>query len=193
MTELDLATPFHATPLAETLAASTLVPYLGVLTPQHLDAPEAETAALFQGAAVHDLGWLRHVSVRGEDRFRWLSGMVTNAVETLPDHSGAYNLVLNAQGRIQGDAQTWRSGDSIELETTANQAEALLAHLDRFIIMDDVELAPVEGQSALGLTGPESTRLLAGLGLPALAEFTSAQAEIPTETAVIPVLLRRSY
>jgi glycine cleavage system aminomethyltransferase T len=54
-----------------------------VLTPQELDAPARETAALAFGAAVHDLGWLRRVAVRGEDRFRWLSGMVTNTVNDL--------------------------------------------------------------------------------------------------------------
>ncbi len=65
-----------------------VMPYRGALTLQHLDAPAAETDALLHGAAVHDLGWLRRVAVRGEDRFRWLSGMVTNAVETLVDGTG---------------------------------------------------------------------------------------------------------
>ena len=105
-----------------------------------MDAPERETAALASGAAVHDLGWLRRVAVRGEDRFRWLSGMVTNTVNDLGANAGAWNLVLNAQGRIQGDLHVWRERDELELEIAADQYEKLLAHLDRFIIMDDVEL-----------------------------------------------------
>ncbi len=174
MAELDLATAVTATPLAASLAGppadAALTPYQGVLTPQHLDAPDAEMTAIFSGAAVHDLGWLRRVSVRGEDRSRWLSGMVTNAVETLPDNSGAYNLILNAQGRIQGDCYVWRDGDSLELELTVQQAEPLLAHLDRFIIMDDVELAPVEGISALGLAGPRAAEILNKVGIETLPE-----------------------
>ena len=47
--------------------------------------------------------------------------------------------MLNAQGRIQGDLWVWRD-DALELEIAADQYEKLLAHLDRFIIMDDVEL-----------------------------------------------------
>ncbi len=78
-----------------------------------MDAPERETAALVSGAAVHDLGWLRRVAVRGEDRFRWLSGMVTNTVNDLGTNAGAWNLVLNAQGRIQGDLHVWREGDAL--------------------------------------------------------------------------------
>jgi folate-binding protein YgfZ len=155
-----------------------------------LDAPEAETGALLFGAAVHDLGWLRRIAVRGEDRFRWLSGMVTNAVETLPDASGAYNLVLNAQGRIQGDCCVWRNGDSLEIETTAEQAEALLAHFDRFIIMDDVELTPVDGESALGISGPEAAKVLETLGLAVPAEGLSSATGLVDG---LPVRIFRSY
>jgi folate-binding protein YgfZ len=180
MTDQILTTEPQITALAEYLASaglapsSAMIPYLGALTPQQLDATETETGALVLGAAVHDLGWLRRIAVRGEDRFRWLSGMVTNMVEALPDRSGTYNLVLNAQGRIQGDACVWRSGDELELEITAEQSEALLAHLDRFIIMDDVELTPLHGQSALGLIGPEAEAILTKLGLNGLScEFTS--------------------
>ena len=177
MTEIEATTAFSATTLAEYLAdsglASSLVPCFGALTPQQLDAPEAETGALLTGAGVHDLGWLRRVAVRGEDRSRWLSGMVTNGVETLPENSGAYNLVLNAQGRIQGDCTVWRDGDELEIEVAAAQADALLAHFDRFIIMDDVELTPVVGQSALGISGPLAESALAGFGLPVLPDGLS--------------------
>jgi folate-binding protein YgfZ len=182
MTETEATTAVPATTLAEYLAdsrlapgfASGLVPFCGALTLQQLDAPEAETGALLAGVAVHDLGWLRRIAVRGEDRFRWLSGMVTNGVETLPEGTGAYNLVLNAQGRIQGDCTVWRDGDELEIEVTAAQADALTAHFDRFIIMDDVELAPVTGQSALGISGPMAESVLAELGLPALPDILSS-------------------
>jgi aminomethyltransferase len=202
MTETVLS-PTASTPLAAVLANQLAVPqfapYRGTLTPQHfsapeassealsLDAPEAEIAALLESVAVHDLGWQRRIAVRGEDRFRWLSGMVTNAVETLPVHSGAYNLVLNAQGRIQGDVLVWRQGDSegnvLELEIDAAHSDALLAHLDQFIIMDDVELLSLPGWTALGLTGPKAPALLAALGLPAPeTDLTSANAPLDGHT-----------
>lgn len=107
MTETVIAATTLATPLATLLASAAKPPklaaYRGVLTPQELDAPAAEMGTLVAGAAVHDLGWLRRVAVHGEDRFRWLSGMVTNMVNDLAPNAGTWNLVLNAQGRIQGD------------------------------------------------------------------------------------------
>jgi folate-binding protein YgfZ len=148
--------------------------YRGVLTPRELDAPAAESAALARAAAGHDLGWLKRVAVHGEDRFRWLSGMVTNTVNDLANDAGAWNLVLNAQGRIQGDLTVWREGDQLELEIAADQVERLMAHFDRFIIMDDVELVPLGGEAALGLTGPAANEVLGRLSLPILSEPMTA-------------------
>ncbi|MGD0628670.1 MAG: folate-binding protein [Terracidiphilus sp.] len=178
MTQIDLAITPQATVFAELLESAAtphrLVPYRGVLTPHELDAPAAESEALANGAAGHDLGWLKRVAVRGEDRFRWLSGMVTNMVNDLGPNAGAWNLVLNAQGRIQGDLTVWRESDNLEIEIAADQYERLLAHLDRFIIMDDVELVPLGGEAALGLTGPQAHEVLARVGLPTLSEPMTA-------------------
>jgi folate-binding protein YgfZ len=193
--------------LESTHIAHELSAYRGALTPRHLDAPESEIAALSKGAAVHDLGWMRRVAVRGQHRFRWLSGMVSNTVNDLFPNSGAWNFVLNAQGRIQGDLTVWREGEEVspvrrapevlrpvsadrnrgtpfagesalELEIAADQCEKLLAHLNRYIIMDDVELVPLgeeqgsEGvsQTAVGLTGPSADEVLERVGLPAITQ-----------------------
>jgi folate-binding protein YgfZ len=173
MTQIDLAAAAQPTAFAEllesTLSPPQLAAYRGVLTPCELDAPAAESAALIASAACHDLGWLRRIPVRGDDRFRWLSGMVTNTVDTLADDTGAWNLVLNAQGRIQGDIKVWRTGDTLELEVAADQAERLIAHLEQFIIMDDVELVPFTSDAVLGLTGPAADQVLARVGLPTLS------------------------
>lgn len=183
MTDSALAVTPAITPFATMLASKAhpalLVEYRNVLTPRELDAPATETEALATGAAAHDLGWLRRFAVRGEDRFRWLSGMVTNTVNDLPEQGGAWNLVLNAQGRIQGDLTVWREGDQLEIEIEAGQAERLLAHLEHFIIMDNVELAslptdPGTAETALGLTGPKANEVLARMGLPTLSEPMTA-------------------
>ena len=174
MTDVALAASPLATPFTVWLASVQpqleKAVYHAVLTLQELDARAREIEALTTQAAVHDLGWLRRVQVRGEDRVRWLSGMVTNMVKDLPRHSGAWNLVLNAQGRIQGELTVWHDDGGLEIETTADQLDRLLSHLNHFIIMDDVELLSVDGDTALGLTGPEAGDVLGRLGLPTLTE-----------------------
>src|SRR5580658_8188342 len=115
--ETDLTETLQATPLAAFLESAKIPhqpgPYRGVLSPLELDAPAQEIAALATEAAVHDLGWLRRVAVRGDDRFRWLSGMVTNTVNDLNANTGAWNLVLNVQGHIQGDLTVWREREEL--------------------------------------------------------------------------------
>jgi folate-binding protein YgfZ len=182
MADIALAASPIATPLTAWLASGETQPettvYRGVITPLGLDARPTEIEALVYGAAVHDLGWLRRVKVRGEDRFRWLSGMVTNTVNDLAGNAGAWNLVLNAQGRIQGDLAVWRSGETLELEIAVDQLDRLLTHFERFIIMDDVELSTRENETGLGITGPKATEVLKRLGLPIQPEqMTHARAE----------------
>jgi folate-binding protein YgfZ len=184
MTPTDTAAtvPAKATQLATLLAATAAAQepalFRGVLTLCQLDERKREIEALVFRAAAHDLGWLRRFDVRGRDRFRWLSGMVTNTVNDLAPSAGAWNLVLNAQGRIQGDLWVWREGDELELEIAADQCDRLLAHLNHFIIMDDVELVPQEDETVIGLTGPQAGEVLARLGLPALDEpLTQARAQ----------------
>jgi folate-binding protein YgfZ len=197
MTESAIATTALVTPLAAQMMAAAkaprLVEYRCVQTPQELDAPATETAALTSGVAVHDLGWMRRVAVRGEDRFRWLSGMVSNTVSDLAAHGGAWNLALSAQGRIQGDLTTWRDGDALELEIASDQYARLLAHLEHFIIMDDVELVPLgleSAETALGLTGPQASEVLERMGLPALPEAMTATR---VEWNGLDLAIRRGY
>ena len=174
MTQMDLAASAQATAFA-LLTESASAPhqldlYRGVLTPGALDALPAESAALTSSTAGHDLGWVKRIAVRGEDRFRWLSGMVTNKVNDLGENAGAWNLVLDAKGRILGDLTVWREGDNLELEIEADQSDHLLEHLNRFIVMDDVELVPLSGDTAVGLTGPHVHEVLQRLSMPVLSE-----------------------
>lgn len=219
-TETGLVQTASPTPLSELLQSSAkphelrssqIAPYRGVLTLREFDAPARETAALATSAALHDLGWFRRVAVNGADRFRWLSGMVTNTVNDLFPNSGAWNLVLNAQGRIQGTLTVWRgpeeqsplrrnpdsldpkssdpmlgtpfAGESeLELEIAADQYDKLLAHLNHFIIMDDVELVPLSqeavcgagSETAVGLSGPDADAVLERVGLPTVANSMTA-------------------
>jgi len=195
MTETAISPATSLTPLATLLlqaapagAPPELGDYRGAFTPMRLDVAEKETEALAFGAAVHDLGWLRRVAMRGEDRLRWLNGMVTNTVSDLAANAGAWNLVLNAQGRIQGDLHVWRDGDDLSMVIAADQYEKLLAHLERFIIMDDVELLP-GSETALGLAGPQSAALLERLGLPAPEPMTSVRASWNGQ----PLRVQRAY
>ena len=129
---------------------------------------QTELAALRKAAGfatVTNRGFLR---VTGPDAARWLNGMVTNAILTLAPGEGCYNFLLNAQGRIEGDCTIYREPSAepaaFLLATTAAQVEVIQQHLDRFIIMDDVELTVLEGLSGVLVAGPEAFSIVAALG-----------------------------
>ncbi len=153
--------------------------------------------ALLHGAALVPLpstGWLR---ITGSDRVRWLNGMVTNSIGDLTPGAGNYNLFLSAQGRIQADGCVFAEADHLLLETSADQIPNLLNLLDRFIIMDDVELAALTStRSGLLLAGPEAPGLLQSLNLlptrtsPSLTHLTSGGRDFTIIAAYSPLVPR---
>jgi folate-binding protein YgfZ len=178
------------TPLAATLSGADLQMRLGRISPRIVTNEESELAALLHSAAVHDLGWLTRIRITGEDSVRWLNGMVTNTVQSLPQDYGNYTLILNAQGRIQGDGYVFRYADHLLFETDRVQSPKLLAHLDHFIIMDDVALQELDAEtSTLGLTGPQAPSILESLNLPAPEMLAFADGFLQG----IPVTVVRAY
>jgi folate-binding protein YgfZ len=116
-----------------------------------------------------EVGWIR---VTGSDRVRWLNGMVTNSIQELKPRQGNYSFALNAQGRIQGDLVAFADeGESLLIETAKDRVPELMALLDHYIIMDDVELEDVSPERCgLALAGPRAEALLAEMGLTAGAD-----------------------
>src|SRR5437879_1382711 len=77
---------------------------------------KAEFGALVSGCAVHDLGSRAKLAIRGDDRVRWLNGMVTNNIRDLATGHGVYAFLLNPQGRILGDLYTYNFGSSLLID-----------------------------------------------------------------------------
>jgi len=172
------AEPLLETPLAALVrsAAPASVAYQGAVTPHLFTTLDQELAALTTSAGIYDLGFKAWLQITGADHLRWLNGMVSNAIQALPEGHWNYNFLLNAQGRIQGDANVYRTVESLVLQTDRSQIARLSAHLDHFIIMDDVELHTLDAsQTAIGIAGPRAPHILSALDLvvPEEGTFTS--------------------
>lgn len=154
------------TTLAAWLQAPEMEMHRGAKTPLRFAGKVRELQALLHGVGVFDLGYRAFLQASGRDRVRWLNGMVTQAVKSMTPEQIAYTLVLNPQGRIQGDAEVYCCEESLLLETDRSQAERLLAHLRRFIIMDQVTLDPLgDSMTAIGVAGPKAAGTLQKLGV----------------------------
>ncbi len=132
----------------------------------NLGDSRAEFQALLSGCGVYDLGDRAKVAVAGGDRVRWLNGMVTNNVRDLAPNHGVYAFLLNAQGRIQGDLYAYNLGDSLMVDTQSRQREHVLAHFDKYIIADDVEVADASTTvTSIGVAGPQARVALEAAGI----------------------------
>lgn len=151
----------------------------------HMPAePTGELQTILTGAAYAALNDRAFLRITGSDATRWLNGMVTNSVQALQPGEGNYNFLLNAQGRIQGDCTIYRDPDANKdpayiLETDESQIDTIQQLLDKFIIMDDVELTRiVHEQDGLLLLGPTAQTILSAV---------TARLDMPASTDLGPL------
>src|SRR5215469_15326370 len=159
--------------LQDRLAArgARLGEYRGVESPASFGNAAAEFCALLEACGLHDMGWQSRLVLTGEDRVRWLNGMVTNNVRDLAVGHGAYSFLLTAQGRIVADLVSYNRGDYLLVTSDRAQLQAIKEMFDHYIIMDDVEVADIGDKlSAVGIAGPQAAAVLqkAGIELPQL-------------------------
>ncbi len=125
----------------------------------------SEFQALTSASGVYDLGSRAKISLSGSDRVRWLNGMVTNNIRDLEPGRGVYAFLLNPQGHILGDLYAYNRGESLLVDTDQVQVENVLAVFDKYIIMDDVEVANISDQAAAtGIAGPRAREVLQAAG-----------------------------
>ena len=131
----------------------------------------AEFRTFLEGCGLYDMSWQAKLVLTGEDRVRWLNGMVTNNVRDLPVGHGVYSFLLTAQGRIVADLVSYNRGEYLLVTSDRSQAHAIKDMFDHYIIMDDVEVADISDKlAAAGVAGPKATPVFekAGIEFPQL-------------------------
>jgi aminomethyltransferase len=150
----------------------------------------AEFGALQTGAGIVSLVWRQRLKLTGEDRVRWLNGMVTNNIRDLAPGQGVYAFFLNPQGRIQADMYCFNRGEDLLIETDASQAPGLHGLFEKFIIMDDVEVAEAEKVTKLLLAGPKSPEIVAGIFGKEIAEMACLEFRAATYAGAAVTVVR---
>lgn len=78
--------------------------------------------------------------VRGADRRVWLNGLVTQDLEKCPIPSARYGYFCQKNGKLLADAWFYLAAEEILVGVREPYVDALAAQLDRFIVMEDVEI-----------------------------------------------------
>ena len=109
--------------------------------PDHFGDPLAEYEAARQTAAILDRSALSKIELRGRDRVKFLHNLCTNDIKGLAPGRGCEAFVTNVQGKIMAYIRVFAGAESIWIDTVPGASAPLLAHFDRYLIMEKVELA----------------------------------------------------
>lgn len=107
--------------------------------------------------------WVREdlavVRVQGDDRLTWLNGQVTNDLRALESADSVHALAVHVKGRILADVWVVGRPDELLIVIPKTASATLLESFERYIIMEDVTLAPWPEAQVLSILGPESAQL----------------------------------
>lgn len=126
---------------------------------------DAEVRAVRTRAGVIDRSDRAKVRVTGADRVTFLDGLVTSDMKTLVEGTSAYALLLNEKSRVLGDLRVYAFSDAFVMDIDAGQKDAVLRHLEKHLVSDDVAFEDLGSCGHIEVHGPASGDLVAaGLG-----------------------------
>src|SRR5271155_21697 len=137
-------------------AGAAMGTWFGCLLPDHWADPRAEQEIARQSVALVDKNYRAYLSFTGPDRVRYLNAILTNNIKDLAVGQGNVSLLLNPQGHILAEIETYALPDSLFCVSYAMIRERLIEVIDKFIIMDDVALTDESQRyGTLGIEGPK--------------------------------------
>ncbi len=169
-----LNTPLAAVHLAE---GAKMGVWLGCALPDDFGDAAAEYRYARESVALIDKNYRAYLSFTGPDRVRYLNAILTNNIKDLRAGHGIVSLLLNPQGHIIAEIETYAFADRLFCVSYAMIRERLIEWLDKYIIMDDVTLTDETARyGTLALEGPKAAAIaqeLSGVDLTKVDELSS--------------------
>ena len=155
MTKQSILSTFHKSNGAEFVERD------GWLLPAHFGNSAEEYSAVRSAVGLMDLSYRGLLQVTGPDRLSFLQGMLSNDVQALKPFAGQYATLLSQQGKVIADVSVLCALHSCYLDFLESLKEKILAHLNRYLVADEVEIADRSTEYAmLSVQGPRSETLL---------------------------------
>jgi folate-binding protein YgfZ len=117
--------------------------------------------ALTSGAGLVDLPNRTQIELLGADRASFLHNLCTNEIRKLAVGKGCEAFLTTVQGKTLAHGLIFAGTESLVIDTVPGQSEVILAHLDHYLVCEQVTLVDRSAQwSELLLAGAESETLL---------------------------------
>lgn len=88
------------------------------------------------------------LELTGKDRAKFLHGFCTNDIKGLTPGQGCEAFVCNIQGKTLGHIFVFCTETSLWIDSVSGQEDVLFAHLDRYLINEDVQIHRRSADSA---------------------------------------------
>ena len=151
------------TPLAAThqAAGAKMGVWFGCALPDDFGDAASEYRHARETVALIDKNYRAYLSFTGPDHVRYLNAILTNNIKDLRDGQGVVSLLLNPQGHILAEIETYAFSDRLFCVSYAMIRERLIEWLDKYIIMDDVTLTDETARyGTLALEGPKAAAVV---------------------------------
>ena len=165
-------------------AGANMGAWFGCALPNDFGNPAAEYRFANQTVALIDKNYRAYLSFTGPDRVRYLNAILTNNIKDLAVGQGIISLLLNPQGHILAELETYAFADRLFCVSYATIREQLIGWMDKYIIMDDVTLTDeTERWGTLALEGPKAlavAREVSGVDVTSQGELFSVDGTVGT-------------
>ena len=176
------------TPLAgvHRRAGATMGVWFGCALPDDWGDAREEQRFANESVALIDKNYRAYFTFSGPDRVRYLNAILTNNIKDLASGQGVVSLLLNAQGRILAEIETFAEAEKILCVSYLMVRERLAEVLEKYIIMDDVTFSDdAEKFGTLAVEGPrapEVVKELTGVDLKSMPELGWAGVKVSSQT-----------
>src|SRR3982074_2265626 len=125
------------TPLAgvHRRAGATMGVWFGCALPDDWGDAREEQRFANESVALTDKNYRTYFTFSGPDRVRYLNAILTNNIKDLANGQGVVSLLLNAQGRILAEIETFAEAEKILCVSYVMGGNSLAGALGKYIIM----------------------------------------------------------
>jgi folate-binding protein YgfZ len=182
--EATIETPLGG---AHRRAGAKMGMWFGCALPDDFGDAREEQRFANESVALIDKNYRAYFTFIGPDRVRYLNAILTNNIKDLANGQGVVSLLLNAQGRVLAEIETFADGEKTFLVSYLMIRERLAEVLEKYIIMDDVTFSDdAEKFGTLALEGPRTANVvkeLTGVELDSLPQLGWADVTVNSRTS----------
>ncbi len=146
---------------------------------------EADLEAVERGALIRKttLGTIR---ITGKDRLTWLNGLVTCDLAPRKPGDAVYGLAVGKTGKILDEVYVLVGEEDLLVGVDSAHAAELVSTLDRYLVMEDAEIAVADGFSWLLAFGARAKEAVSPSRAAGARAGVSSRSGVPLAIACTP-------